>query len=73
MVPGGFLRVRLEVLPIFSEDDFGCESDSERMSRGRTCMEGKGSRIEQEKFTDVISTQVTSQPLFCEEYWSMSG
>lgn len=28
---------------------------------------------DREKFTDLISTEVTSQPLFCEEYQSMSG
>lgn len=36
-------------------------------------MGGKGSRIEQEKVTDLISTEVTSQPVFCEEHWTMSG
>lgn len=36
-------------------------------------MGSDGSRIEQEKFTDVISTEVTSQPLFSEEHWRTSG
>lgn len=52
------------------EDSHEC--DSKGMSRGGTCMGGKGSRIEQ-RFTDWISTEVTSQPLFCDEYWSLSG